>query len=131
VLPNPIDQLLLRFGVIGDVFGPFLRRLFLQDIASLGFERLEIYIKRGVGFQQERQLVTTIRFMPVGRSFRPRISARGTGDPCRCDIYLSPSESVGGVKKRLVKTTSGCLLEFSIKMALYINIFYLTYRNWL
>jgi hypothetical protein len=49
---------------------------YLQDIASLGFERLEVYIKRGVGFQQKRRLVTKIRFMPVGRSFRPRIAWR-------------------------------------------------------
>lgn len=33
VLPNPIDQLLLRADVIGDVFGPFLRWPFLRDIA--------------------------------------------------------------------------------------------------
>lgn len=41
--------------------------------------------------------VATNRFIPVGRSFRPRIAARGTGEePCRCDICRSPSESVGG-----------------------------------
>jgi len=34
--------------------------------------------------------------MPVGRSFRPRIAACGTGgEPCRWDTYRSPSESVG------------------------------------
>jgi len=31
---------------------------FLRDVASLGFERLEVQVKRGVGLQQESQPVT-------------------------------------------------------------------------
>ncbi|MCF8095014.1 MAG: hypothetical protein K9J79_06585 [Desulfobacteraceae bacterium] len=45
--------------------------------------------------------------MPVGRSFRPWTAARWTGvEPCRCDIYRSPSESIAGGIRRLDKNKS-------------------------
>jgi hypothetical protein len=78
VFPDPIDQLLLRSDVVGDVFRPLVRRQLLGDeLPGPGFEGLEVQIQGGVGFQQERQPVTVggKQIHSILRSCRDNFSA--------------------------------------------------------
>ena len=58
VFPYPVDQLLLRADVVGDVFRPLFRRRLFGSRLGLGLERLEVQVKSGVRFEEERQPFT-------------------------------------------------------------------------
>ena len=69
VLPDPVDQLLLRPDVVGDVLRPLVRRQFLGDeLPGPGFEGLEVQVQGGVRLQEERQ-----PFAVGGEKFHPAL----------------------------------------------------------
>ena len=72
VLPDPLDQLLLRAHIIGNIAGP-LGQLFPGVLAGLGLERLEVQIQRGITLQQERQPLTV-----AGKQLHKRLSGGGS-----------------------------------------------------